>query len=286
VKRTTGGKYDPDAHPVYFLAAGPTQLLEETSHQHVLCAVNEVKRGKSLEAFDRLLDERCVLLDSGIFNLAMTHAREHGVSHDVALALPPDQIDGFDRLWDRYLELATRHADRLWGVIELDQGGRANKPITRARIEAEAGIVPMPVYHPLLDGWGYYDDLAGEYDRLCFGNLVKASPPVRLRLIWTAMQRARAYPGLWTHLLGVTPNQNLIASSWRGSCDSSSWKTNVRWMPSWRGFSMLASTTPYPPALWDAGSGNRAKATAMSAITAQAQQLIIDTLREDTHPWL
>lgn len=294
VKATSGGAFDRDEHLIYFLA-GDLVDTNTAPQPQILVAVNELRSKADLDKLDRVLDERKVFLDSGIFNLAMDHARKHDVTHDVGLSMPPEEIDGFDELWDRYAEIATRFADRLWGVVELDQGGVEHKPRTRARIEKELGITPMPVYHPFLDGWDYYDDLARSYDRLCFGNLVKASPSERQRLIWTASERAKAYPYLWTHLLGVTPNQNLIASSFRGSTDSSSWKTSLRWMPSWTGFTYLAPSTKYPADLWvdvDTHAGQLGsrdafeKVLAMSAGIAYFQHRMIEPLSGDTHPWL
>lgn len=294
VARTSGGRYDPDAGLLYYVAGGPDRL-SRCDHPNVLCAVNEVESRKALDLLDRLCDTRNVLLDSGIFNLAMDHARRHKVSHDAALSLAPEEIDGFDSLYEHYCQVATRFADRLWGVIELDQGGVANKPRTRARIEADTGFVPMPVYHPLLDGWDYYDDLARAYDRICFGNLVKAAPPVRLRLIWTASERARAYPYLWTHLLGVYPNQNLLGMPFRGSLDSSSWVTSLRWMPSWKAWSMLKMESSYAPELWAAKADHHDKdgwgaaserAEGITRATALATQRTLDELGSDTHPWL
>lgn len=284
VKQTSGGKFDPDAGLTYFIA-GSAQALQESNHQHVLIAVNEVRTAKDHDLLDRLCDERTVMLDSGIFALANAHAKAHGVSHDVGLSMPPEQIDGFQELWDRYGSVATRYADRLWGVVELDQGGVANKPRTRARIEAEFGLTPIPVYHPLLDGWDYWNTLADGYDRLCYGNLVKASPPVRLRLIHTASERARTRPWLWQHFLGVTPNENLLAMPYRGSCDSSSWVTNLRWMPSWKDWSMLRMVTGFPTTMWY-GEGQHEKARRMAGFMADATQRTIDAVREDTHPWL
>lgn len=295
VKATSGGTFDRDEHLVYFLAGQLTDTVP-TPQPQILIAVNELTSKAHFDTLDELLDSgRKVFLDSGIFHLAMDHARRHDVTHNVGLSMAPEDIDGFDELWDRYAEIATRYADRLWGVVELDQGGIEHKPRTRARIESELGIVPIPVYHPFLDGWDYYDELAREYDRLCFGNLVKASPPERQRLIWTASERAREYPYLWTHLLGVTPNQNLIASSFRGSADSSSWLTSLRWMPSWTGFTYLAPATKYPPELWadihtQAGELEYAEAylrlRAMVANTAYFQHRMVEPLSADTHPWL
>jgi hypothetical protein len=291
---TSGGKFDSADRFLYFVAGSPDRVAGETRydkdgepfplapHPHVLVAVNEVKSTKDLAILDRLCDTRKVMLDSGIYNLAMEHARTHGVTHDIALSMAPEDIDGFDALWDRYAALTTTYADRLWGIVELDQGGVTHKPRTRQRIEDELHITPMPVYHPLLDGWDYYDTLAGGYDRICFGNLVKAAPPIRLRLLHTASERARDYPHLWTHLLGVYPNENVLALPLRGSCDSSSWLTSERWMPSWKGWAMGRMVTHYPPTMWYTTGGHR-RAAALNAATASALQATIDTLATDTH---
>ena len=283
MKGTDGGKYDPNLPFAYFIAGKHTQ---DTQHPNLLIAVNEVESAKDLDALDRSCDERRVLLDSGIFNLAMSHARAHGTTHDEALSLAPEEIDGFEPLWDRYGDVVTRFKDRLWGVIELDQGGVANKPRIRQRIETEFGIIPMPVYHPLLDGWEYYDTLAGEYDRLCVGNLVKASPPVRLRLLWTIRERSIKYPALWHHLLGATPNENALSMTIKGSCDSSSWCTGLRWFPAWKAPSMAKMVTKFPPTMWYVDGGDYSKGHAVCGLSATALQLTLDSLVEDTHPCL
>jgi hypothetical protein len=231
-KKTGGGTYDPNEQPVYFIASGPTQL--QTAREitrHLLIAVNELDSPKSRDEFEKMLDSGAqVFLDSGIFNLTNKHSRTHNVPMDVALALAPDEIDGFDRLWNNYCEIITRFSDRLWGFIELDQGGAVNKRITRARIEKETGLVPIPVYHPLNDGWDYFDEICSEYDRICFGNIVQAKQFVRKRLIQTLYERQRQdHPDTWIHVLGFSPNEWVHAAPWYGSCDSSSWLANVRW---------------------------------------------------------
>lgn len=296
VKATTGGKFNRDESFQYFIATNATALTK-VDYPHVLVAVNEIVSAKDHEALDYLCDNRNVMLDSGIFNLAMTHARNNDVSHDTALSLSPEEIDGFDRLWEQYGSVARKYADRLWGVVELDQGGIENKPRTRARIESEFGITPIPVYHPLLDGWDYYDDLASEYDRICFGNLVQGSASMRARIAHTASERAKRYPYLWTHLLGVTPWENILAVPLRGSCDSSSWLTAMRWYPSWRGKSMLKSTGKYPPPMWPNTEIVGADGKAMNhtghmnrplqvvQANTRAIQITLDEMREDTHPW-
>lgn len=289
VKATSGGTFDRDEPPVYFLASNPQQIRRSNA-RHVLVAVNEITTRKEMDTFEEILDDgRRVMLDSGIFNLASEHARHNNVTHDEALSMPPEEIDGFDRLWDQYGNIATKYADRLWGIVELDQGGITNKPRTRAKIEKELGITPIPVYHPLLDGWDYYDTLATGYDRICFGNIVQASPPDRLRLAYTAYERGKQYPYLWTHLLGMTPNQNMLAMPFRGSMDSSSWLSPARWMPSWKVTSMLAADTSMPPSMWlhsatDKENYDGSKLEKICAIQASALQRTLEATREDTHP--
>lgn len=240
MKNTTGGTFHRSDPFVYFLAAQPydTERIYEVTptalrYPYLLFAVNELEEQTSRDALERLLDRGVrVLMDSGIFALAMAHARLHGVSHDVGLAMAPDEIDGFARLWDRYAELATTYGDRLWGIIELDQGGAEVKPETRARIESEIGITPIPVYHPLLDGWDYYDSLATEYDRLCVGNIVMARRPIRTRLLHTMYERARKLPdgGPWHHFLGLCPNDlSMSLPLAHASADSTFWLVGTRW---------------------------------------------------------
>jgi hypothetical protein len=227
---TGGGTFNPLEENVYFIASNADRMeWGYPAHTHLLLAVNELDSPGSMEFFKRAVNDptKRVFLDSGVFNLAMTFAKKHHVSHDVALSTAPDEIDGFKELFEKYVDLVRTYGDKLWGYIEIDQGGRDNKIKTRAKLEA-LGLRPIPVYHPLSDGWDYFDYLAERYDRICFGNLVKAVGPSRLRLLATAWERHRKYPHLWIHLLGLTPNQWLNALP-INSGDSSSWLAPVRW---------------------------------------------------------
>lgn len=233
--KATGGNWDRTDSPVYFLA-GNTSRLEDVVglYPFLLIAVNEAPASH----LARWLDKGSALfLDSGVYWLATQHANAHGLTMDQALGLAPDEVDGFDALFDSYVQLATEFGDRLWGYIEIDQGGKENKRKTRARLES-LGLRPIPVYHPLNDGWDYFDELASQYDRICFGNVVKADKETRCHLIATAYERRRKYPNLWLHLLGVTPNERLMA--WpSSSSDSSTWLQSIRW--------------PHPPGVRAAG---------------------------------
>lgn len=290
VKATTGDRFNRDEPFKFFIASNPGASLA-VPNESILIAVNELDTRKNMDNFERLLDEgRDILLDSGIFNLAMDHVRDHGTTHDYALNLAPEEIDGFEELWDTYARIVTEYGSRLWGVVELDQGGFEHKPRTRKRIEDELGVVPIPVYHPFGDGWDYYDTLAQNYDRICFGNMVQASPQVRVRLMYTAYRRAMKYPYLWTHILGLTPNQTFQGTRMRGSSDSSSWLSPLRWMPSWKGWAMTRMITNYPPSMWNHagtdGDYERERLVSLCANVAMAIPIVMEGMRHDTHPAL
>lgn len=226
---TAGKSFNPSDKYAYFIASNIDRMKQGApAHDHLLTAVNELKNETDMAHVEGWIGEgKKVLIDSGIYNLAMEHARHHGASHNEALNLAPAEIDGFDELLERYCQVIDRFGDRTWGYIELDQGGRENKIKTRAMLEGR-GYRPIPVYHPFADGWDYFDYLAERYDRICFGNVVQADRTERLRLVATAWERHRKYPHLWIHLLGLTPNEWLYSLP-INSGDSSSWLSVVRW---------------------------------------------------------
>lgn len=227
--RTGGGRFDPKEENVYFIASNADrQQFGAKVHSHLLIAVNELKSQGSIDHMERWIsDGRKVFIDSGIFFLTNEHSRKHGVPMDIALSLAPEEIDGFDDLFNAYVQIVRKYGEQSWGYIELDQGGRENKIRTRQRLH-DLGLNPIPVYHPLNDGWDYFDYLAERYDRICFGNVVQADSYARKRLVATAWERHRKYPHLWIHLLGLTPNQWLNAFP-INSADSSAWLANIRW---------------------------------------------------------
>ena len=226
----TAGDWDHTDRPCYFLAANLTEQQQQVipACKYVLIAVHQV-RSPGYEAFlERMFDAGVrVLLDSGVYGLAQDHARRHGVSMDVALGMPPTEMDGFDQLWQTFTAVTKRYGDRFWGYIELDQGGADNKRKTRRRLE-DLGLAAMPVYHPLNDGWDYFDELADGYDRICWGNIVHAKSSLRLRMLATMEDRRAAHPDLWIHVLGLTPNEWCNGLS-MDSTDSTEWLSTLRW---------------------------------------------------------
>lgn len=228
-QKTGGGTFDPKEEHVYFIAAGAQHLVSAADlHQYLLIATNEINTERDIEWVQGAIDAgKKVFLDSGVFELAMRHAEKRGWSYDQGLNTPPQEIDGFDKLVEKYISLVKRLGSGLWGYVEIDLGGRENKIKTRAMLES-AGLNPIPVYHPFGDGWDYFDYLAQRYDRICFGNTVQATGVVRKRLLATAYERKKQYPDLWIHLLGLTPNQWLNAYP-INSADSSTWISGLRW---------------------------------------------------------
>lgn len=292
VKRTGGGTFDPAGRPLYFAAGLDWTGGMPRWPPYVLVAVNDMPtESDERERLQVHLDAgRSVLLDSGIFWLTNQHKRAHGVTMDDALGLAPEEIDGFEELYGRYVQLVRRYGDRLWGYIELDQGGAANKRRTRARLEAE-GITPMPVYHPLNDGWDYFDELARGYDRICFGNIVQAALPVRLRLLHTMWERHRSYPDLWIHVLGLTASEWMLSAP-PDSCDSSAWLYPLRWSSIKTESAMLRKTRGlgpgfrYNPGFTGAASGDSFSmcADAVTAMNMIWKAIDIAAGRTAIHP--
>lgn len=284
----TQGNWDPARRGVFFQAGGwggdkmNVARLDPTLQVPNLCAVNDFAEvGRPLKMSGRVWEQLMVsidngsptFLDSGIFNLTNRHMRAHGTTMDQALALAPEEIDGFDWLFDVYCELTSAIGDDLWGYNELDQGGLENKRRTRKRLEAE-GLRPIPVYHPLNDGWDYFDELATGYDRICYGNLVQASKPARIRLLLAAMERHQDYPDLFIHFLGLTPNEWQFGLPF-DSADSSSWSYSFRFAPSeqFRGMGKTVSKSPQP---WWMARGNN------DALQVAADRAIIEMIALQT----
>lgn len=224
----TGGTWDFNAWPVYFAAANMDTVLRASSMLHyMLIAINDFREADLKEIYKSIEDGKHILIDSGVFNLANSHAKNHGMKMDDALGLAPEKIDGFNALFEKYTTLLRELGPKCWGYIEIDQGGKENKTKTRERLEM-MGFNPIPVYHPFNDGWDYFDFLAQRYDRICLGNVVQANAATRKRLIATIWERRRKYPHLWIHALGLTPS-DLTTAFPMNSCDSSSWVSALRW---------------------------------------------------------
>lgn len=230
--KRTGGVWDSKEKNVYFIASSPAYHAANdvaNFYDHILCAVNEIKNADDEQwIIDAVNQGKKLFIDSGVFNLTNHHARAHNMTMDQVLGMAPDELDGFDALFDKYTRIVKEIGEKAWGYIEIDQGGMHNKIKTRDRLHG-LGFNPIPVYHPLVDGWDYFDYLAQRYDRICFGNIVQADTETRKRILATAWERRRKYPDLWIHCLGLTANEFCLGFP-LNSCDSSTWISTVRWM--------------------------------------------------------
>lgn len=228
-RQRTAGQWSLDEGPLYFMASSQSVLatIKET-HPCLLVAVNEINSENDEDWIDEAIEAGCrVFIDSGVFSTAMEHAKKHGLSHDSALMVPLADIDGYPALREKYVRIARKFQDRAWGVVEIDLGGREQKIITRAGLEAE-GIFPIPVFHPLNDGLEYFKFLAERYERFCCGNFVNAMTPVRTRLLYALAELRLSSPPVWIHALGLSPGTNMWAMP-TDSYDSSSWMAARRY---------------------------------------------------------
>jgi hypothetical protein len=232
IKKTGGGTFDPDLHGLHFFATGLQWHLRVSAagHKSYLVAVNHISEGKKgndeLELLLTIPNVR-VFLDSGIFTLCADHARKNDLQLEEVFGYQPEQLTGYEKLRDRYLDLIQKYSDRLWGYVELDMGGTETKQRVRGQMEAQ-GIRPIPVFHPMHDSWEYYEQLITEYDRICVGNIVNASPKTRAMVLTeAAMRKRRINSECFIHILGSSAG-GLITSLRFESCDSSSWNSRLR----------------------------------------------------------
>lgn len=232
--KATGGRWQATGRSRYFLAGAPSAMDEAVAlggEWDLLVAVNPGQGADSPYGPSWVKKQaeagHNILIDSGVYTLAMNEVRRTGLHMDQVRSMPVEGIKGYDKLLGSYLSLVGPLKDLAWGYIELDWGNPESKTRIRDGLEAR-GLRPIPVYHPLNDGWDYFDFLASRYDRLCVANLVHADKETRDHLLYTISERTRAYPGLWVHALGVTVNQASYSYGIK-SYDSSTWLEPARW---------------------------------------------------------
>jgi len=227
MKKTGGSQYDPTDRGIYFLAGHFNFPLMQGRHKYLLTAINEFT-SSSYATIQSLIDQGLVIFcDSGVYSFAMEIARAKGCNLYEVFRLPPDDLPGFNDLVEKYCKIIGDVGEKLWGYVEIDLGGVEGKRRIRAELERR-GLRPIPVYHPVNDGWDYFDELASQYDRICLSNSVIETTYIRLRLLRTIEERRKKYPNLWIHILGLTPSELQIAYP-LDSADSSSWLSSVRW---------------------------------------------------------
>ena len=178
------------------------------------------------EETDALCKHGSFFLDSGIFGIANAHAKKMNLSHVEALLVKPSEIEGWDDYIKKWKSQVTRIKNKCWGYVEIDIGGTDQKNKTRAELQSD-GFNPIPVVHPLTDGWDYFDAMANEYDRLCIGNLVQSNADVRYEILKTVAERRVGKNVQWIHALGITASPLWFCFPTE-SCDSSTTSNVLR----------------------------------------------------------
>lgn len=219
----TGGRFSSrEERPLYFLAATISNVKSAGVIRRFLASVAYAKSKKSHEQIRQMADDGDeILLDSGIHTLGEANVKAKGISRQEALAIPPDECPGWAGMSEAYLSLLRLVGDKVWGYVESDQGGATWKREIRKRYH-DAGFSPIPVYHPMVDPYEYFDELCEGFDRVAVGNIAFAETKDRLAIVNDVRQRAKRYPHVWMHGLGYTPDERVIALPW-DSMDSSTW---------------------------------------------------------------
>lgn len=224
----THGTWSMNDAPVFFAAVIAAHFIAVTNqNQFLLVTAPDVERDEiTEECFKYCTRGGRLMIDSGIFGIALAAAKRRGVDHNEGLRTPPEQIDGWSDFISSWKRCITVLGDACWGYVEIDLGGTEQKRKTRAALEAE-GYRPIPVVHPITDGWDYFDELADTYDRLCIGNLVTSNEATRIDILRTVAERRRGRRVKWIHALGVTAGPPWLTAPTE-SCDSSSHATPLK----------------------------------------------------------
>lgn len=228
--KTGGGRYKPEDRYKYFLASSIDYTSRAYDDGIVTSTLipNPLVKIKHLDTLEEWAAAGLDLfVDSGVYSAVQKHVKRHGLTQAEGFAVAPAEIDGFEEMFTEYVELIKVVEPYIWGYVEIDFGGQKNKVITRKRMQ-DAGISPIPTYHPFNDEYEYFDELAEQYDRVCIGGIANTTKAERTRLLYTINVRKQKYPKLWVHLLGVTPSAMLYQTTIE-SCDSSSWASGVRY---------------------------------------------------------
>lgn len=217
-----------------FFFAGQMEDIQIASRHHdsLLIAVTNIRKKSHIADVARWVKAgKKVIIDSGVFELCQHHAKRNNMTLTAALGLPPEQLDGFPSLMTHYLSIAKSLPPELFALVEVDVGGKEHKRTTRAYLES-IGCKVCPVFHPLLDGWEYLDELAEKYPTIFVGNLVDASPALRQKIIGRLISWRERHD-VWIHMLGVTPSP-MVVSMPMDSCDSSAWLGCVKFFQTWK----------------------------------------------------
>lgn len=120
--KRTGWNWNPKDTGVYFVAASADKIVTcMDSTESILIAVNEIGDEDIPILEDAIAKGKRLFIDSGVFWLANSYARDKGISMDAALAMAPSEFPDFPKLLEKYKRLIDKIGDKAWGYIEVDQ---------------------------------------------------------------------------------------------------------------------------------------------------------------------
>jgi hypothetical protein len=217
--KETEGVWDIAEAPIYFPAAG--SAVRGARDVVDYCLFNLLDLGDKPD-FIRLTAERStrIFLDSGVFSIANLEAKRRGIPIYEAFTMQPEEMHGWGPFVESWKRTVSAVRELLWGYIELDLGGPETKTRIRESLEAD-GFRPIPVSHPLKDGWDYFEWLADRYDRICVSNLQGNPAAVKFDILRQVNERRKGRAVKWIHALGISPAPMWITMPTE-SCDASS----------------------------------------------------------------
>lgn len=217
---------------LYFIAETSGWTLEKAGIEeyldNYLRAINAISGENNIRRIKDHIDlGKNVLIDSGVFDLAKKFSQNKNISLSQAFSMDPTQVDGFEELFDKYVQVIRPLKDELWGYIEIDLGCQKDKTATRKRLK-DLGLNPIPVYHFLTDSEDYLDFLCQNNNRICIGNLAQSNHRTRIDILSKIEKKRKQYPDLFIHFLGLSLSPYCFMFQ-IDSCDSSEFSAPVRW---------------------------------------------------------
>lgn len=181
-----------------------------------LGSFNKNKAEQYFNYFDNLL------VDSGAFSIASAYCKKHNIPLNQAFLTKYTSLDNYAKHWDKYIKVAQDYKDKYFGIVEIDLGGYQGKQEIRALIEQQ-GIIPIPVFHALVDPIEYFEQLVNEYDRVCISNIAFASKSDRVKImLYINYYLYKQNLNTFIHWLGVGIVDSLFYNL-LGSCDATTW---------------------------------------------------------------
>lgn len=196
-----------------------------------------VRLDKAAENFKLLHDAGTkIIVDSGVFELAATHARDNNVHILQSIVQPPSAFPDFAKFLRKYVLLMQRIKGKVWGYVEIDLGTFAQRKVTRDMLASEYELYPMPVFRAGVDQWEDLRSLCeAGHPLICLAGTAHCPRKYAIWFWQKAWTILRDYPDTKTHVLGVSWRSTFIPYNFASSDNASYAATNINGSTSARG---------------------------------------------------